>query len=121
MMSIGSGNLGNGLETTRRDFLKAGAVGLGTSALGLPGRDLLATTDPGIDRSVILLLLVGGPSQLETWDPKPDAPAEIRGPFGTIATECPGVRILGASTAAGCADEPPGDHSIGPPRSCPDS
>ena len=35
----------------------------------------------------------GGPSQLDTWDPKPDAPAEIRGSFGTIATKTPGVRI----------------------------
>jgi uncharacterized protein (DUF1501 family) len=42
---------------------------------------------------VILLLLVGGPSQLETWDPKPDAPAEVRGPYRSIATRCPGVRI----------------------------
>jgi hypothetical protein len=42
---------------------------------------------------VILLMLVGGPSQLETWDPKPDAPAEVRGPFATIATALPGVRI----------------------------
>ena len=42
---------------------------------------------------MILLLLVGGPSQLETWDPKPDAPAEVRGPFRSIATRCPGVRI----------------------------
>ena len=45
------------------------------------------------DRSIILLLLLGGPSQLETWDPKPDAPAEVRGPFGSIATRCPGIQI----------------------------
>jgi hypothetical protein len=45
------------------------------------------------DRSLILLLLIGGPSQLETWDPKPDAAAEVRGPFASIATRCPGVRI----------------------------
>ena len=45
------------------------------------------------DRAVILLMLVGGPSQLETWDPKPDAPVEVRGPFGTIETAVPGVRI----------------------------
>ena len=38
-------------------------------------------------------MLVGGPSQLETFDPKPDAPPEIRGPFGSIATRVPGVRI----------------------------
>jgi hypothetical protein len=42
---------------------------------------------------VILLMLVGGPNQLETWDPKPDAPAEIRGPFRSIATNVAGVRI----------------------------
>ncbi|WP_240906947.1 DUF1501 domain-containing protein [Paludisphaera rhizosphaerae] len=42
---------------------------------------------------MILLMLVGGPSQLETWDPKPDAPLEVRGPFDSIATSIPGVRI----------------------------
>jgi hypothetical protein len=38
-------------------------------------------------------MLVGGPSQLDTFDPKPDAPSEIRGPFGTIPTNAPGIRI----------------------------
>jgi hypothetical protein len=46
------------------------------------------------ERSLILLMLVGGPSQLETWDPKPDAPAEVRGPFRSIATSVAGVRIV---------------------------
>jgi len=44
-------------------------------------------------RSVILFWLSGGPSQIDTWDPKPDAPKEIRGPFSTIATSVPGVRF----------------------------
>jgi len=44
-------------------------------------------------RSCIAIFYYGGPSQLETFDPKPDAPAEIRGEFGTIATSVPGVRI----------------------------
>jgi hypothetical protein len=44
-------------------------------------------------KAVILIWLSGGPSQLETWDPKPDAPGEIRGPFGSIATRVPGVRV----------------------------
>ncbi|WP_337174859.1 DUF1501 domain-containing protein, partial [Paludisphaera sp.] len=44
-------------------------------------------------RSVILLMLVGGPSQLETFDPKPDAAEDVRGPFGSIATRLPGVRV----------------------------
>jgi uncharacterized protein (DUF1501 family) len=63
------------------------------SGLRLPRWDRVTRADRALDGSVILLLLVGGPSQLETWDPKPDAPAEVRGPFGTIATRCPGVRI----------------------------
>ena len=41
----------------------------------------------------ILLFLVGGPSQLDTWDMKPDAPEEIRGPFRPIATKVPGMQV----------------------------
>lgn len=44
-------------------------------------------------KGVILVLLEGGMSHLETWDPKPDAPAEIRGEFATIATSLPAVRV----------------------------
>ena len=43
---------------------------------------------------MILLMMVGGPSQLETFDPKPDAPGEVRGPFRSIATAVPGVRVV---------------------------
>src|SRR5205814_8726096 len=43
--------------------------------------------------SCILIFYYGGPSHLETWDPKPDAPREIRGEFGTIPTSVPGIRI----------------------------
>jgi uncharacterized protein (DUF1501 family) len=76
---------------TRRDFLKAGSMaGLGLACGGLTAT---AAELPSNDRAVILLLLVGGPSQLETFDPKPDAPAEVRGPFGSIATRVPCVRI----------------------------
>jgi len=47
-----------------------------------------------VDRkSVILFWLSGGPSHLDTWDAKPDAPKEVRGPYGTIATRVPGVRF----------------------------
>ncbi|ODT97814.1 MAG: hypothetical protein ABS79_06890, partial [Planctomycetes bacterium SCN 63-9] len=77
---------------TRRDILRMGALGLGTLSLNGLG-ELRAADGIGQDRSLILLLMVGGPSQLETWDPKPDAPAEIRGPHGSIATAIPGVRI----------------------------
>src|SRR5574337_172317 len=53
----------------------------------LPGR---AAKGP---RSVILFWLSGGPSHIDMWDPKPDAPKEARGPFGSIATAVPGVRF----------------------------
>jgi uncharacterized protein (DUF1501 family) len=44
-------------------------------------------------KSVILLFMWGGPSHLDTWDPKPDAPAEVRGLFNAIPTTVPGIRI----------------------------
>ena len=61
--------------------------------LGLPRFQALeAQGAVATDRDVncILLFLVGGPSQLDTWDMKPDAPEEIRGPFRPIATNVPG-------------------------------
>lgn len=93
MLSMGAGGLKNGSGLTRRDFLRAGGLGtLGWSLTDL--NSLTASTPVGRgERSVILLMLVGGPSQFETWDPKPDAPPEIRGPFGSIATAVPGLRI----------------------------
>jgi hypothetical protein len=80
---------------TRRAFLQAGAGGLGALGLNLsaPAADAMTRVSGQDERAVILLLLVGGPSQLETFDPKPDAPAEVRGPFRSIATSVPGVRI----------------------------
>src|SRR4051794_8868137 len=76
---------------SRRDFLHAGAL----SALGLTLPRLHAATGgtPANDTNCIMLFLVGGPSQIDTWDPKPDAPAEVRGPFSPIATSAPGMRI----------------------------
>jgi hypothetical protein len=79
---------------TRRDFLHAGSLGL----LGLTLPDMFAlralgAVNPDRDVNCILLMLVGAPSQLDTWDMKPDAPAEIRGPYKPIATNVPGIRI----------------------------
>jgi hypothetical protein len=48
---------------------------------------------PDRDMNCIMLFLVGGPSQIDTWDPKPSAPAEIRGPFRPISTRVPGYQI----------------------------
>src|SRR5262249_59028252 len=77
---------------TRRTFLRAGALALG----GLTLPDLLvargaAPAPP--DTSVILFWMWGGPSHLETYDLKPDAPTEYRGPFRPIRTTVPGLDI----------------------------
>jgi hypothetical protein len=78
----------------RRDLLRMGGLGLGWLGAGAPALSVAGPSlDAAAERSVILLLMVGGPSQLETWDPKPDASSDVRGPFGSIATRCPGVRI----------------------------
>jgi len=76
----------------RRTFLQlGGSAYLGTTLPQL-GRWAQATPSPG-NQSAILVLLTGGCSQLDSFDPKPDAPAEIRGEFGTIPTTLPGVRF----------------------------
>jgi hypothetical protein len=78
---------------TRRDFLHAGALPL----LGLTLADWFAAKSnaQGSDRDIncIMLFLVGGPSHIDTWDPKPEAPEEVRGPFRASATSVPGMRI----------------------------
>lgn len=77
---------------SRRSFLKVGALGAG--ALTLP--DLLRLRAEGrasSDTAVILLWMDGGPSQFETYDPKPEAPSEYRGPFNAIRTNVPGITL----------------------------
>ncbi len=79
---------------TRRDFLQVGTLG----AIGLSLGDLLAleaAAPPrdGDDRSAIMIFNLGAPSQLDTFDMKPDAPLEIRGPFRPIRTRAPAFEI----------------------------
>src|SRR4051812_29925831 len=79
---------------SRREFLRIGSLGGALSALSLPG--LLASrarANQGAaagPKSVVLLFLQGGPTQLETWDPKPNAPAESRTIVDSIPTALPG-------------------------------
>ena len=77
----------------RREFLRLGTLALGGLSLAdlLAARAAAGRSDP--DTSVILFWMWGGPSQLETYDPKPDAPAEYRGPFRPIRTTVPGMDI----------------------------
>src|SRR5436190_10913855 len=78
---------------SRRNMLKAGLAGLaGLTAPGLlrARADATAAGRPVKDRkSVILLWMAGGPSHIDTWDPKPDRPLVNRGPFGVTRTRLP--------------------------------
>src|SRR3954452_2048515 len=74
---------------TRRELLTAGTLALLAPRLGASSRLPRA----GRAKAVILLDLFGGPSHIDSFDPKPDAPAEVRGEFGTIATKHSGVRF----------------------------
>jgi hypothetical protein len=79
----------------RRDLLRIGVLGVGASAFTLPrllGAEAVGRS-PARVRAVILLAHYGGPSHLDLWDPKPDAPSGIRGEFATIATRLPGLRV----------------------------
>src|SRR5437016_5226563 len=80
---------------TRREVLRVG----GLSALGLTLPDWLRAEAAGAvagrrrAKSVILIFNCGAPSHIDLWDPKPDAPAEVRGPFKPIPTNVAGIRV----------------------------
>src|SRR4051795_4688807 len=78
---------------TRRDFLKAGSLGAG--ALALSRADVRPVEGAARKRDIncILLFLIGAPSQLDTFDLKPNAPSTVRGPFKPIKTNVSGVEI----------------------------
>ena len=85
----------------RRAFLRLGALGLGGLTLADLLRHEAQAGQPGRAKSVIYVVLGGGPSHIDMYDLKPDAPAEYRGPFKPIATRLTGVRHLRADAAAG--------------------
>src|SRR2546425_6475526 len=79
---------------TRRDFLHAGSLTLlGLSMPDLAGLKAYGAVSPEKDVNCIFLFLVGAPSQIDTWDMKPNAPAEIRGPYKPIPTNADGIQI----------------------------
>jgi len=92
MLTLHSGGYANTCAgRTRRELLQVGALGLG--GLSLPGL-LAARAHAGSfmdDKSVVLLFLQGGPTHIETFDPKMTAPAEYRAMFGEVKTTLPGV------------------------------
>jgi uncharacterized protein (DUF1501 family) len=83
----------NGDALSRRQFLRAGTLGAGSAALTLADLNVLGAAASAKDINCILLFLVGGPSHIDTFDPKPDAPANVRGPFKTIRTNVPGIHL----------------------------
>ena len=80
---------------SRRSFLQAGALGVGGLSLAEFTRLKAegAVRPKAAGTSVILIWLSGGPGHMETWDPKPNAPAEYRGPLKAIDTSVPGVQF----------------------------
>ena len=82
-------------KLSRRALLRAGFLGIGSLSLA---EMLRLRAEAGLkphksDTAVILLWCGGGPSQLETYDMKPDAPVEIRGPMNSIKTNVPGIDV----------------------------
>ena len=94
MLDLATGRTADCSGLNRRTFLRLG--GLAAFGLSLP-QYLKAMADaPGAKakaKRCILLWMQGGPSHIDSFDPKPDAPAEIRGEFGTVPTTLPGVRF----------------------------
>ena len=79
---------------SRREFLRVGALGVGALSLAdLLRAEAQGNTASNRGKSVIYVVLNGGPSHIDTWDPKPDAPPEYRGEFNTIPTKLSGVRL----------------------------
>src|SRR4051812_21791001 len=93
MFELGHGSHRSCDGVSRRNVLRVGAL----TALGLSLPDFLRARALGstADREVscVLLWLQGGISHIDSFDPKPEAPAEVRGEFGTIATRVPGVSL----------------------------
>ena len=87
----------NNFEMNRRQALVT--AGMGALSLGMPGmvmgRDKLDASGNAVpaEKSCIFVLLCGGPSHVDTWDMKPNAPESIRGPYMPISTKVPGMRI----------------------------
>ena len=82
-------------NVTRREWMRVGGIGLGglTLPMLLQARAAVKPQRPVKAKSVILFGLTGGAPQHETWDPKPQAPREVRGEFSTIASATPGLHV----------------------------
>jgi len=106
MLTIAGGNASDGRRLSRRGYLRIGGLALGGMSLADMLRAESASGGRRPAKGVIMVLLPGGPPHLDTFDLKPDAPAEIRGEFRPIATNVPGVEICELMPRlAQCADK----------------
>ena len=90
-------------RTSRRGFLKIGSLGVGGLSLSELLRDEAKAGIRSSTKSVIFIYLVGGPPHQDMFDLKPNAPAEIRGPWKPIPTNVPGIEINSPSFAPSLA------------------
>src|SRR5262245_59132163 len=89
-MSRSTNDLERCLSVTRRRWLQIGAISLtGIGPIGAVRGAIETTIEPV--QACILVFYQGGPSHLDTWDMKPNAPAEVRGEFKSISTSVPGL------------------------------
>jgi uncharacterized protein (DUF1501 family) len=93
MFRINGGTGADCTGLTRRSFVQAGILGLGGLTLADFFQAKAHAADSTRDTAVILFWLSGGPGHMETWDPKPEAPDQYRGPLGAIRTSLPGVQF----------------------------
>jgi hypothetical protein len=99
MFRVAGGTTSSGKDLTRRSFVEAGVLGVGGLSLAelmsLKADAANSTADKSrpSDTSVILIWMSGGPGHHETWDPKPDAVSQFRGPFGAISTNVSGIQF----------------------------
>lgn len=94
MLTISNQQLASHRRLSRREVLRVGTLGVcGVTLADLLRQEATANTETRRPKSVIYVVLDGGPSHIDMWDLKPQAPKEYRGPFSPIATKLPGVRI----------------------------
>jgi hypothetical protein len=99
MFRVAGGTTSGGHDLTRRSFVEAGVLGVGGLSLAQmmslksDAAKLNSSNESAADTSVILIWMSGGPGHHETWDPKPKAVSQYRGPFGAISTNVSGIQF----------------------------
>lgn len=90
---LGCSEFAHNLRVNRRGFLQAGLLGTAGLSLSQLLRQEALAGETGRHSSVIILWMRGGPSHIDMWDPKPEAPIEYRGEFGVSSTCVPGIQL----------------------------